>query len=439
MKRRLAYTALLTALGVNLFFGARVYLHSEEVSRQNDVYDQLHLFAQVLARVSEDYVDRDKVSYEALIRGALRGMLNSLDPHSEFLEPRKYEDLRSDTEGKFGGIGIQLGTRQGVLTVIAPIEGTPAYEAGVLSGDQIIRIGDKSTEGFTPADAVDLLRGDPGTEVTFTTLRPATGATRDVTVTRADIKVDSVKDTNGSTRFPLGDDGIGYIRINQFGEQTSDELDRALAALGKAGMKGLILDLRDNPGGLLDQAAKVCGRFLPPKTLVVSTEGPDPKERREFLVPRGGKHINTPMVLLVNGGSASASEIVAGCLQDLKRAVLVGEQTFGKGSVQSIIPLEDGAALRLTTAKYYTPSHRVIHEQGITPDIVVPVPTEDIGALAMKRVPGAVETLQKDQREQIEAVTDVQLDRAHDLLKGILLYSERHDRDTGGVKTASVG
>jgi carboxyl-terminal processing protease len=438
MKRRLAYTALLTALGVNLFFGARVYLHSEEVSRQNDVYDQLHLFAQVLARVSEDYVDRDKISYEELIRGALRGMLSSLDPHSEFLEPRKYDDLRSDTEGKFGGIGIQLGTREGVLTVIAPIEGTPAYEAGVLSGDQIIRIGEKSTEGFTPADAVDLLRGEPGTEVTFTTLRPATGATRDVTVTRANIKVDTVKDINGSSQFPVAEDGIGYVRITQFGEQTTDELDRALSKLAKAGMRGLVLDLRDNPGGLLDQAAKVCGRFLPPKTMVVSTEGPDPRERREFLVPRGGRHIETPMVLLINGGSASASEIVAGCLQDLKRAVLVGEQTFGKGSVQSIIPLEGGAAFRLTTAKYYTPSHRVIHEQGIMPDIIVPIPTENLGALAMQRVPGAVETLPEEQRKEIEAVTDVQLERARDLLKGILLFSERQGQHQEEVRTASV-
>ena len=436
MKRRLAYTVLLTALGVNLFFGARFYLHSEEVSRQNDVYDQLRLFAQVLARVSEDYVDRDKVSYENLIHGALRGMLSSLDPHSEFLEPRKYEDLRSDTEGKFGGIGIQLGVRQGVLTVIAPIEDTPAYEAGVLSGDQIIRIGEKTTEGFTPADAVELLRGEPGTEVTFTTVRPATGATRDVTVTRADIKVTSVKDLNGGSRFPVGEDGIGYVRINQFGEPTSDELDRALNALAKAGMKGLILDLRDNPGGLLDQAAKVCGRFLPPRTLVVSTEGTDPKERREFLVPRVGRHIETPMVVLVNGGSASASEIVAGCLQDLKRAVLVGEQTFGKGSVQSIFPLQGGAAFRLTTARYYTPSHRVIHEQGITPDIVVPVPAADLGALAVRRVPGAAETLGPEQQKEIEAVRDVQLERARDLLKGLLLYSER--RGKGATETASA-
>ncbi|RME91937.1 MAG: S41 family peptidase [Verrucomicrobia bacterium] len=417
----------MTALGVNLFLGARVYLHSEEVNRQNDVYKQLRLFAQVLTRVAEDYVDRDKVSYEALIRGALRGMLASLDPHSEFLEPKRFEDLRHDTEGKFGGVGIQIGVRKGVLTVIAPIEDTPAYRAGVLSGDQIIRIGDRSTEGFTPADAAELLRGKPGTKVTFTIRRPSTGEVRDITVKRAHIRVASVRDIHGESRFPVGEDGIGYVRINQFAERTADELSRALDKLQEAGMRALVLDLRDNPGGLLDQAAQVCGRFLPPGTLVVTTEGPDPEDHREFRVPRSGPHLDVPMAVLVNGGSASASEIVAGCLQDLHRAVIVGEQTFGKGSVQSVIPLQDGAALRLTTAKYYTPSHRVIHEKGITPDIVVPVSAEDLNALALKRIPGAIETLEPERRRQVEAVRDVQLERARDLLKGMLLLSERRN------------
>ena len=423
MKRRLAYTALVTALGVNLFFGARVYLHSEEASRNNDIYRHLRLFAQVLTRVSEDYVDGDKVSYKDLIYSALRGMLSSLDPHSEFMEPRKYQELKSDTEGKFGGVGIQIGLRDGILTVIAPIEDTPAFRAGVISGDQIIKIGDEDTEGFTPDDAVKRLRGKPGTEVSFTVHRPGTGEDLVITVTREEIAVKSVKDLKGGTKFALGKDGIGYVRIIQFGEHTSDELDRALEKLSNAGMKGLILDLRDNPGGLLDQAAKVCGKFLPPGTLVVSTEGRDPKERREFHVPRLGHHYETPMVLLVNGGSASAAEIVSGCLQDLKRAVLVGERTFGKGSVQSIIPLQDGAALRLTTAKYYTPSHRVIHEKGITPDIIVPLTPEEISALMLKRTPGAVETLPPERRRAVEAVRDLQLERARDLLRGLMLFS----------------
>lgn len=439
MKRRLAYSALITALGVNLFFGAQVYLRSAEASERNDVYANLRLFALVLERVWQDYVDGDKLTYQDLIHGALHGMLNTLDPHSEFLEPRKYEDLRSDTEGKFGGIGIQVGLRGGALTVIAPIEDSPAFRSGILSGDRIIKIEGQSTEKMSLSDAVEVLRGEPGTQVTITILRPSSGETRDHTLTRGDIKVETVRDIDGRREFPVGLDGVGYIRINQFGGQTSTELDAAIAKLENAGMKGLILDLRDNPGGLLDQAAGVCGRFLPPRTLVVSTEGRDPREKREFRATRNGKHINVPMVVLVNGGSASASEIVAGCLQDLKRAVIVGEQTFGKGSVQSIIPLQDGAALRLTTAKYYTPSHKVIHEKGITPDIVIEISPEEAGLLALRRVPGAVETLDEAQRKQFEDLRDVQLERARDLLRGIVLFTDRQEHPSRATEAVPAG
>lgn len=430
MKRRLVYSVLITALGINLFFGAQVYLRSEEASARNDVYRNLRLFALVLERVWQDYVDGDKLTYQDLIYGALRGMLSTLDPHSEFMEPRKFDDLKVDTQGKFGGIGIQLGVRGGSLTVIAPIEDTPAFRAGIISGDRIIRIDGRTTDRMTPADAVEVLRGAPGTEVTITVLRPSTGESRDVLLRREDIKVETVRDINGQRQFPLGEDGIGYIRVNQFGEQTTRELDEGLGRLIAAGMKGLILDLRDNPGGLLDQAPQVCAHFLPARTLVVSTEGRDPRERREFRVPRAGRHIEHPMVVLVNGGSASASEIVAGALQDIKRAVIVGERTFGKGSVQSIIPLQDGAAVRLTTAKYYTPSHKVIHEKGITPDIIIEVTPEEAGLLAMKRVPGAVETLDPDQRAQFEGLRDIQLERARDLLRGIVLFTDRKARQT---------
>lgn len=439
MKRRLAYSALITALGVNLFFGAQVYLRSEEASARNDVYANLRLFALVLERVWQDYVDGDKLTYQDLIHGALHGMLNTLDPHSEFLEPRKYEDLKSDTEGKFGGIGIQVGLRGGALTVIAPIEDSPAFQAGILSGDRIIKIEGKTTEKMSLTDAVDVLRGEPGTQVTITILRPSSGETRDHTLTRGDIKVDTVRDIDGRREFPLGPDGIGYIRINQFGGQTRSELDAALARLEAAAMKALILDLRDNPGGLLDQAAAVCGRFVAPGTIVVTTEGRDPREKREFRVSRNGKHLDLPMVVLVNGGSASASEIVAGCLQDLKRAVIVGQTTFGKGSVQSIIPLQDGAALRLTTAKYYTPSHKVIHEHGITPDIVIEVSPEEAGLLALRRVPGAVETLEEGQRKQFEDLRDIQLERARDLLRGIVLFTGRPDHEPGATEPVPAG
>ncbi len=439
MKRRLAYSMLVTALGVNLFFGAQVYLRSDEASARNDVYGNLRLFATVLERVWQDYVDGDELTYQDLIYGALRGMLSTLDPHSEFMEPRKYEDLKSDTEGIFGGIGIQVGIRSGALTVIAPMEDTPAFRSGILSGDRIIKIEGKTTENMSLTDAVAVLRGKPGTEVTITILRPSSGATEDHTLTRGNIEVDTIKDIEGRTDFRLGEDGIGYIRINQFGNETSEELDEAIGKLDRAGMRGLILDLRDNPGGLLDQAAAVCGRFLPPRTMVVSTEGRDPRQKREFRAPRSGEHIDHPMVVLVNGGSASASEIVAGCLQDLDRAVILGEKTFGKGSVQSIIPLPDGAALRLTTAKYYTPSHKVIHEKGITPDIIVETTPEEAGMLAMKRVPGAVETLDPTQRAEFDKVKDLQLERARDLLHGIVLFTDRQSTEESVLEVAPAG
>jgi carboxyl-terminal processing protease len=286
------------------------------------------------------------------------------------------------------------------------------------------------------ADAVKLLRGQPGTEVTVSVLRPSTGGIKEHKLTRAIIKVETVKDINGKREYPLADDKIGYIRMSQFGEQTTEELDTGLKRLNDQGMEALILDLRDNPGGLLDQAARVCEKFIKARTLVVSTEGRDPAEKKEYHATSRGQRYNQPMVVLVNGGSASASEIVSGCLQDLKRAIIVGEQTFGKGSVQSIIPLPDGSALRLTTAKYYTPSHRVIHEKGITPDIIVPMSTEDSEALILKRTPGALETLDAERQERVKNVKDIQLERALDLLKGITMYTKR--TSTAG-KSARAG
>lgn len=425
MQKRIGNAILVGALALNLIYGAQYYLRSAESAEKNDVYLNLRLFSQVLERVRQDYVDGDKLTYQDLIRAALKGMLNSLDPHSEFLEPEKYDELKKDTEGSFGGVGIQIGLRNEFLTVIAPIEDTPASQAGILPGDRIVKIDGNSTERMSLTEAVKRLRGKPGTEVTITVLRPSSGAIKDYKLVRADINLPSVKDINGKREFPLSDGQIGYIRLTQFSERTDAELDEALDRLVKQNAKGLVLDLRDNPGGLLDQAAKVCEKFLPAKTLIVSTEGRDPSERREYRSRSRGKHLDLPMVVMVNEGSASASEIVAGCLQDLKRAVVVGEQTFGKGSVQSIIALQDGAALRLTTAKYYTPSHRVIHEQGITPDIVVPLTTEESEALFIKRIPGAVETLDPERQEKVRQIRDIQLERANDLLKGITLYTSR--------------
>ncbi|MCD6339158.1 MAG: S41 family peptidase [Verrucomicrobia bacterium] len=425
MKGKLGYSLLAAALAANLAIGARTYLRSAEAEDRAEAYRNLRLFALVLERVRQDYVEGEKLSYKELIYSALRGMLDALDPHSEFMDPEKFQTLKSDTEGEFGGIGIQIGLRNDRLTVIAPIEGTPASRAGVLSGDQIIKIEDRSTMGMGLEDAVKLLRGKPGTKVKVTFFRPSTGEIKETVMTRAVIQVDTVKDIRNGEDFPLGPDKIGYIRLVQFGERTVDELDAALDKLLKQGMKGLILDLRDDPGGLLDAAAGVCSRFLPAGSVVVSTEGRDPSMRREYRVSNLGKHLSLPMVALVNGGSASASEIVAGCLQDHHRAVLIGERTFGKGSVQSVIPLQDGAALRLTTARYYTPNHRMIHEKGITPDIVIPMSPDELEAIALKRVPGALETLPPARRARLEKLRDRQLERARDTLRGVLILSAR--------------
>src|SRR5688572_18660022 len=434
MKRRLFYCALSAVLGLNLVVGAQIYLSSSQGAEKDDVYPNLKLFSIVLERVRSDYVDGGKLTYQDLIYGALKGMLNTLDPHSEFMEPVKYDDLKKDTQGEFGGVGIVISVKDNFLTVVAPMEDTPGFKAGILSGDRIIKIDGKSTEKFVLQDAVKRLRGEPGTDVAITVLRPSTGLVKEYKLTRAQIKVDTVKDINGKREFPLSENHVGYIRVSQFGEQTASDLEDALDKLEDRGAESLILDLRGNPGGLLDQAVKVAEKFLPRGQLVVSTEGRDARQRSEYRASGRDKHTHLPIVVLVNGGSASASEIVAGCLQDATvmgtcRAIVVGEQTFGKGSVQSILPLQDGSALRLTTAKYYTPSHKVIHEKGIMPDIVVPMTAEEEQDITLQRIPGGIESLESRDQERVRAARDIQLDRAMDLLKGISLYTKRLPAD----------
>ena len=425
MKKRLVYSALCVLLGLNLFVGAQIYFNSAQAAEKNSLYQHMELFVGVLDKIRKEYVEGDKVSYEDLIHGALKGMLSTLDPHSEFMEAQKFTDLRNDTEGTFGGVGLEIGLRDNVLTVIAPIDDTPASRAGVLAGDKIIRIEGKSTEKMPVTDAVKKLRGEPGTPVIITVSRPTLPDPKDITLTRAVIKFATVKDIDGHRSFPLSADKIGYVRLFQFGEPSTAELLEALNKLKTQGMEGLILDLRDNPGGLLDQAVKVCELFLPRGQLVVSTEGRSPQSKQQFTARGRDQFASVHIVILVNGGSASASEIVAGCLQDLRRALVMGEQTFGKGSVQSIVPLQDGSALRLTTAKYYTPSHKVIHEKGITPDSVVPMSLEEEEALYLKRVQADLTSLSVEQRERVKNAKDVQLERAIDFLKAMNLYKGR--------------
>ena len=329
----------------------------------NTTYHQLKLFSQVLDLVERDYVE--PVKPKKLIYGAIQGMLSSLDPHSAFMKPEDFKELQVETKGKFTGIGIEITIKDGVLTVVSPIEGTPAFKAGIQANDKILKINGKSTKNMSLIQAVKLLRGPKGTTVTISIYRSGWNKLKDVKLVRDVIPIKSV-------RSKLLESGYGYVRITNFQSKTVKELKKALKGLENKGkLKGLIIDLRNNPGGLLDQAVAVSDEFLE-SGLIVYTDGRLEDSKMRFYAKPNRVHHKYPIVILVNGGSASASEIVAGALQDNKRAVIVGTQTFGKGSVQTIIPLEGGAAIRLTTARYYTPSGRSIQAKGITPDIVVP-------------------------------------------------------------------
>lgn len=433
MRKRVLYSVLVTALGLNLLIGAQIYFKSAQAAEKENIYPQIELFMRVLERVRQDYVEDningEKLTYERLIHGALRGMLKTLDPYSEFMEPPKYTNMRDDMEGAYGGVGIVIGQKEGFLQVVAPMEDSPAFKAGILPGDKIVKIDGKPAEKLTSPDAMKKLRGAPGTEVTLGILRSSSSSDAkelEFKLTRAAIKMNTVKDINDRREFPVNENKIGYLRITQFGEHTAEEFHAALKKMQAREMAGLVMDLRNNPGGLLDQAVEICDTFLPRGQLIVSTEGRSARLKSEEYKARGrDQYPDLKIVVLVNNGSASAAEIVAGALQDLGRAFVMGERTFGKGSVQSILPMPDGSALRLTTAKYYTPSHKVIHEQGITPDSIVPMNPEDEEALMLRRLPGGVEGLDEPLRSRATAVRDIQLDRANDFLKAMTLYKER--------------
>ncbi|HEX7128221.1 MAG TPA: S41 family peptidase [Thermodesulfobacteriota bacterium] len=353
------------AIGALILIVLSLVLGGGALQRVNAVadsqYEDLRLFTDVLALIQRNYVE--KPENKELVYGAIKGMLETLDPHSSFMTPEVYREMQVETRGEFSGLGIEITTRDDRIVVVTPIEDTPAFKAGILAGDQIIRIDGKSTKGMSLPDAVKLMRGPRGSAVKITVAREGADEPIDFTITRATIAVKSVK-------AKLLEPGLGYIRLTQFQERTADDLASALERFDKEQIKGLILDLRNNPGGLLDQAVKVADFWID-SGLIVYTDGRIENQRMEFRATRDVAKRDYNIIVLVNEGSASASEIVAGALQDTGRAVVVGTQTFGKGSVQTIIPLSDGSALRLTTARYFTPKGRSIQAKGITPDIVV--------------------------------------------------------------------
>jgi carboxyl-terminal processing protease len=331
-----------------------VSVSSLVVARSSNVRDSMALFTEVMRKVRDEYVDR--VDLDKLVQGAIRGMMDTLDPHSQFLSTKQYNDLMVSTHGSFGGLGIEIDIRNDWLTVIAPIEGTPAYRVGIRGGDRIVRIEGKSTRGITITDAVQKLRGEKGTEVTISIQREGEADLLDYTLTRDIIKIKSVPFA------ALLDGGLGYVRVAAFSDETGEELRTVLRDLRSQGMQKLIVDLRRNTGGLLSQAIEVSEQFLEPDQTVVSTRGRMPQQNREYKAGRRAAGGDYPLVILVDHQSASASEIVAGAVQDLDRGLVVGLTTFGKGTVQSVMRLPGDNALKLTTAKYYTPSGRCINK-----------------------------------------------------------------------------
>jgi carboxyl-terminal processing protease len=400
-------------------------LSIDNVSAEGEDYGEVKIFAEILSLVKKNYVD--EVDDKDLVRGAIKGMLNTLDPHSSFMAPDIYKEMQINTRGEFGGLGIQISIKDKFLTIIAPIEDTPAYRAGLESGDKIVKIDGETTKDMDLHDAVTLLRRPKGTSVTITIFREGLDEPKDYTIIRDIIKIKSVKSK-------IIDEDIGYVKITQFQEKTGSELRKSMKELDKKEIKSLILDLRNNPGGLLNASIDVAGYFMPSEKLVVYIKD-RAGERIEYVTSNGNTVYDYPMIVLVNQGSASASEIVAGALQDWDKAVILGTSTFGKGSVQTVIPLSDGSGLRLTTARYYTPKDRSIQAKGIEPDIIVELNAKSKSkghiAIREKDLEGHLENdkakdadkKSEDEKDsemvpgEVSEKDDIQLQRAIDLLK----------------------
>ncbi|MBS3906979.1 MAG: S41 family peptidase [Syntrophaceae bacterium] len=391
----------------------------------NPIYEDLKVFTDVLGLLQKEYVEETKS--KDVIYGAIKGMLETLDPHSAFMPPNMYKEMQEETKGRFEGLGIEITVKEGVLTVVSPIEDTPAFKAGIQAKDQILKIDGALTKTLTLMESVKRMRGPKGSKVTLTIMREGFPNPRDYTLIRDVIPIRSV-------RYEILEKHYGYIRLSQFQEKTDSEFQKAVKAVEeetKGGLKGLILDLRNNPGGLLDQAVKVSDRFIE-SGVIVSIEGRREEHKMKFNAhPQEDNLTRYPLVVLVNGGSASGAEIVAGAIQDHGRGIIIGTQTFGKGSVQTIFSLKDGSGLRLTTARYYTPGGRSIQAKGIVPDIIVkPLPIDEEKAAPQKQPTEKdlerhlIDAKEKEkpkvevkEKEKEKKPVDNQLDRALELLK----------------------
>lgn len=369
------------AIVVALLVGVLVGKGWERTGHATETYEELKTFSEVLTQVQKHYVE--DVKPKELVQGAIRGMLSTLDPHSAYMTPDMYKEIQVETKGEFGGVGIQIGIKDNRLAVIAPIEGTPAQKAGIKAGDFITKVNDEATKDLTLMDAVQKMRGPKGSKVTLTIQRDGTPDLLVFTLVRDTIKIESV-------RSKVLEGNIAYVRLTQFQESTGKDLSRVLKQFREQKLQSTILDLRNNPGGLLTSAVEVSEQFVAPGKLIVYIKGRDGR-KDEYLSRMKEPQEESPMIILVNEGSASASEIVAGALQDWGRAVIIGTTTFGKGSVQTILPLADGSGLRLTTAKYYTPKGRSIQSTGITPDIVVKLQPTTVAKLGDKEAKEAKE------------------------------------------------
>lgn len=375
----------------------------------------------VMKLVNENYVDEKTVAYDQLARNALHGMVESLDPHSEFLEAKLNAEFEEDLTGEFGGIGIQVETRDNRVFVITPMVGSPSARAGIQRGDEVVSIDGRNIEGSASVDAViDRLRGKPKTKVALRVFRPASRETLDLTLEREIIRIESVRDVH------LLPDHVGYVQLTEFSDHTGAQFRQALEQLIREGARSLVIDVRNNPGGLLDAAVEVAEPFFRKGELIVYTQGRKASDRDDYRAEASGLPLNLPIAVLINSSSASAAEVLTGALKDTGRAVIVGERSFGKGSVQSVFKLENGEGMRLTTARYYTPSGVSIHEKGITPHVeVVMTPDEDDKLARQQRRSDLTDPQEFKARFGYEPIVDRQLQAALDVLKGVRVFGER--------------